>query len=39
MVEYIGMKILINAVKASVGVRSGKLIYGYEGTSLLRENL
>ncbi|XP_058200142.1 protein HIGH CHLOROPHYLL FLUORESCENCE PHENOTYPE 173, chloroplastic isoform X3 [Rhododendron vialii] len=34
MVEYIGMKILINAVKASVGVRSGKLIYGYEGNSV-----
>lgn len=29
-VEYIGMKNLINAVKESVGLRNGKLIFGYE---------
>ncbi|XP_052201354.1 protein HIGH CHLOROPHYLL FLUORESCENCE PHENOTYPE 173, chloroplastic isoform X2 [Diospyros lotus] len=32
-VEFIGMKNLINAVKESVGLRSGKLIYGFEGNS------
>ncbi|RVW83790.1 hypothetical protein CK203_041770 [Vitis vinifera] len=31
MVEYIGMKNLINAVKEGVGLRTGKLIYGFEG--------
>ncbi|KAK9268198.1 hypothetical protein L1049_010641 [Liquidambar formosana] len=30
MVEYIGMKNLINAVKGGVGLRSGKLLYGFE---------
>ncbi|CAA3011853.1 Hypothetical predicted protein [Olea europaea subsp. europaea] len=30
MVEYIGMKNLINAVKENVGLRSGKLIFGFE---------
>ncbi|XP_060971318.1 protein HIGH CHLOROPHYLL FLUORESCENCE PHENOTYPE 173, chloroplastic isoform X2 [Cannabis sativa] len=29
-VEYIGMKNLINAVKGSVAVRNGKLIFGFE---------
>ncbi|PON95849.1 Hopanoid-associated sugar epimerase [Trema orientale] len=29
-VEYIGMKNLINAVKGSVGLRNGKLIFGFE---------
>lgn len=33
MVEYIGMKNLINAVKENVGLRSGKLLFGYEGNS------
>ncbi|KAA8519616.1 hypothetical protein F0562_013939 [Nyssa sinensis] len=33
MVEYIGMKNLINTVKASVGLRSGKLVYGFEDNS------
>ncbi|PSS04855.1 Complex I intermediate-associated protein 30 [Actinidia chinensis var. chinensis] len=33
MVEYIGMKNLINAVKGSVGLRSGKLLFGFEGNS------
>ncbi|KAA8515062.1 hypothetical protein F0562_018150 [Nyssa sinensis] len=33
MVEYIGMKNLINAVKGSVGVQSGKLVYGFEDNS------
>ncbi|XP_059664379.1 protein HIGH CHLOROPHYLL FLUORESCENCE PHENOTYPE 173, chloroplastic [Cornus florida] len=36
MVEYTGMKNLINAVKGSTGLRSGKLVYGYEG-NLSRE--
>ena len=31
MVEYIGMKNLINAVKESVGLQSGKLLFGFEG--------
>lgn len=31
MVEFIGMKNLINAVKGTVGLRSGKLIFGFEG--------
>nr|XP_023874962.1 uncharacterized protein LOC111987473 [Quercus suber]XP_023874963.1 uncharacterized protein LOC111987473 [Quercus suber] len=29
-VEYIGMKNLINAVKGSVGLRNGKLLFGFE---------
>ncbi|XVE88238.1 hypothetical protein DITRI_Ditri19aG0053800 [Diplodiscus trichospermus] len=33
MVEFIGMKILINAVKESVGLRSGKLLFGFEDQS------
>ncbi|GFZ06158.1 NAD(P)-binding Rossmann-fold superfamily protein [Actinidia rufa] len=33
MVEYIGMKNLINAVKGSIGLRSGKLLFGFEGNS------
>ncbi|XP_022723877.1 uncharacterized protein LOC111280717 [Durio zibethinus] len=33
MVEYIGMKNLINAVKESVGLRSGKLLFGFEDQS------
>lgn len=32
-VEFIGMKNLINAVKGSVGLRTGKLVYGFEGNS------
>jgi hypothetical protein len=36
MVEYIGMKNLINAVKGSVGLRKGKLLFGFEGTLLSR---
>lgn len=31
MVEYNGMKSLINAVKGSVGLQNGKLVYGFEG--------
>lgn len=31
-VEYIGMKNLINAVKKSVGLRNGELLFGFEGT-------
>ncbi|XP_012848474.1 PREDICTED: uncharacterized protein LOC105968393 [Erythranthe guttata] len=31
MVEFIGMKNLINAVKETVGLRSGKLIFGFDG--------
>ncbi|XP_039048436.1 protein HIGH CHLOROPHYLL FLUORESCENCE PHENOTYPE 173, chloroplastic-like [Hibiscus syriacus] len=30
MVEYIGMKNLINAVRESVGLRTGKLLFGFE---------
>lgn len=30
MVEYIGMKNLINAVKKNVGLRDGKLLFGFE---------
>ncbi|XVF25611.1 hypothetical protein REPUB_Repub13aG0226900 [Reevesia pubescens] len=33
MVEYIGMKNLINAVKESVGLRSGKLLFGFQDQS------
>ncbi|XP_012091820.1 protein HIGH CHLOROPHYLL FLUORESCENCE PHENOTYPE 173, chloroplastic [Jatropha curcas] len=33
MVEYIGMKNLINAVKENVGLRNGKLIFGCEDNS------
>lgn len=33
MVEYTGMKNLINAVKENVGLRKGKLLFGYEGNS------
>ncbi|CDO96855.1 unnamed protein product [Coffea canephora] len=36
MVEYIGMKNLINAVKESVGIRRGKLVFGFE-ENLTRE--
>ncbi|KAF7803271.1 putative complex I intermediate-associated protein 30 [Senna tora] len=31
MVEYLGMKNLINAVKENVGLQRGKLLFGYEG--------
>lgn len=31
MVEYIGMRNLLNAVKRSVGLRDGKLLFGFEG--------
>ncbi|KAF5738269.1 hypothetical protein HS088_TW13G01165 [Tripterygium wilfordii] len=33
LVEYVGMKNLINAVKSSVGLRSGKLLFGSQGNS------
>lgn len=34
MVEYVGMKNVINAVKEGVGLRNGKLLFGFEdGTS------
>lgn len=33
MVEYIGMKNLMNAVKESVGLRTGKLVFGFEDSS------
>ncbi|XP_015066198.1 uncharacterized protein LOC107011291 isoform X1 [Solanum pennellii] len=33
MVEYVGMKNLINAVKENLGIRTGKLLFGYEGNS------
>ncbi|XP_016444120.1 protein HIGH CHLOROPHYLL FLUORESCENCE PHENOTYPE 173, chloroplastic isoform X2 [Nicotiana tabacum] len=33
MVEHIGMKNLINVVKENVGLRTGKLVFGYEGNS------
>ncbi|GMY37478.1 protein HIGH CHLOROPHYLL FLUORESCENCE PHENOTYPE 173, chloroplastic [Fagus crenata] len=33
MVEYIGMKNLINAVKGSVGLRKGKILFGFEGNN------
>ncbi|KNA21040.1 hypothetical protein SOVF_046860 isoform A [Spinacia oleracea] len=33
MVEYIGMQNLINAVKGSVGLKEGKLLFGVEGNS------
>ncbi|KAL3643540.1 hypothetical protein CASFOL_014355 [Castilleja foliolosa] len=36
MVEFIGMKNLINAVKETIGLRSGKLVFGFEG-NLSRE--
>ncbi|KAL6198277.1 hypothetical protein ACLB2K_028069 [Fragaria x ananassa] len=32
-VEYIGMKNLINALKQSVGLQNGKLLFGYEGNN------
>lgn len=32
-VEYIGMKNLINAVKKSVGLRNGELLFGFEGNN------
>ncbi|KAL5547617.1 hypothetical protein UlMin_002848 [Ulmus minor] len=34
-VEYIGMKNLINAVKGSVGLRNGKLLFGLEDNNYL----
>lgn len=34
LVEFIGMQNLINAVKASVGLRDGKLLFGFEGNNL-----
>lgn len=34
MVEYIGMKNLITAVKKGVGLRHGKLVFGFEGMPL-----
>lgn len=34
LVEYIGMRNLISAVKGSVGLKEGKLLFGSEGTSL-----
>ncbi|KAL5576974.1 hypothetical protein UlMin_018673 [Ulmus minor] len=34
-VEYIGMKNLINAVKGSVGLRNGKLLFGFEDNKYL----
>ncbi|XP_021750479.1 uncharacterized protein LOC110716158 [Chenopodium quinoa] len=33
MVEYIGMRNLVNAVKGCVGLKEGKLLFGVEGTS------
>ncbi|CAN4105645.1 unnamed protein product [Withania somnifera] len=33
MVEYNGMKNLINAIKENVDLRTGKLLFGYEGNS------
>ncbi|XP_074272376.1 protein HIGH CHLOROPHYLL FLUORESCENCE PHENOTYPE 173, chloroplastic isoform X2 [Silene latifolia] len=33
MVEYRGMMNLINAVKGSVGLREGRLVFGWEGNS------
>lgn len=35
MVEYIGMKNLLNAVKGSVGLKNGKVIFGIEGILVL----
>ncbi|XP_068666737.1 protein HIGH CHLOROPHYLL FLUORESCENCE PHENOTYPE 173, chloroplastic [Aristolochia californica] len=32
-VEYVGMRNLINAVKSSVGLRDGKLLFGFSGNS------
>ncbi|KAL6197290.1 hypothetical protein ACLB2K_032899 [Fragaria x ananassa] len=32
-VEYIGMKNLINALKQSVGLQNGKLLFGYDGNN------
>jgi hypothetical protein len=31
MVEYIGMQNLINAIKSSVGLSEGKLLFGFKG--------
>lgn len=31
LVEYIGMKNLVNAVKDSIGFRSGLILFGFEG--------
>lgn len=31
MVEYIGMKNLLNVVKQSIGLRPGKLVFGFDG--------
>lgn len=39
MVEYIGMKNLINAVKESVGLRNGKLVFGFEGILFYKQFL
>ncbi|KAM7264547.1 hypothetical protein ACFE04_002230 [Oxalis oulophora] len=33
MVEYIGMRNLINALSGSVALRNGKLLFGFEGTN------
>ncbi|XP_021772206.1 uncharacterized protein LOC110736309 [Chenopodium quinoa] len=33
MVEYIGMRNLVNAVKGCVGLKEGKLLFGVEGNS------
>ncbi|XP_060191423.1 uncharacterized protein LOC132621249 isoform X3 [Lycium barbarum] len=38
MVEYIGMKNLINAIKENVGLRTGKLVFGYEGVVTTANN-
>lgn len=35
MVEYIGMQNLINAVKSKTGLRDGKRLFGFKGTSSL----
>ncbi|KAE8653210.1 protein HIGH CHLOROPHYLL FLUORESCENCE PHENOTYPE 173, chloroplastic isoform X1 [Cucumis sativus] len=34
LVEFIGMQNLINAVKSGVGLRNGKLLFGFEGNSI-----
>lgn len=37
-VEYIGMRNLIKAVKDNLGLRRGKLLFGFEGRFLVDNN-
>lgn len=37
-VEYIGMRNLIKAVKDNLGLRRGKLLFGFEGRFIVDNN-